>query len=108
MPNWPKSEKTMVRLTPAVRTEGEPAAQEERRSLSAINRERGGGFGGPDVKKSHGSRVMKAPIASAMPAMTKASASCFLENLRVFEDGVCTLLGCFLGSAGGGVIVAGI
>ena len=32
-----------------------------------------------------GSRVMKAPIASEVLAMTKASASCFLENLRVFE-----------------------
>jgi len=40
MPNWPKSEKTMVRLTPAVRTEVELAAQEERRSLSAITRRR--------------------------------------------------------------------
>jgi hypothetical protein len=39
--------------------------------------------------------------------MTKASASCFLENLRVFEDGVCALVGCLLGSVGGGVIVAG-
>jgi hypothetical protein len=51
---------------------------------------------------------MKAPIASEMPAMTKASASCSLENLRVFEDAVYALPGCLLGSAGGGVIVAGI
>jgi hypothetical protein len=43
-----------------------------------------------------------------MPAMKKASASCFLENLRVFEDGVCALPGCLIGSAGGGVIVVGI
>ena len=55
-----------------------------------------------------GSGVMKAPIASEMPAMTKASASCFLENLRVFEDGVCALVGCLLGSVGGEVIVAGL
>src|ERR1700745_1878138 len=55
-----------------------------------------------------GSGVMKAPMASEMPAMTKASTSCFLENLRVFEDGVSALGGCLLGSVGGGVIVAGL
>ncbi len=55
-----------------------------------------------------GRGVMKAPMASEMPAMTKASASCFLENLRVFEDGVSALVGCSLGSVGGGVIVAGL
>jgi len=36
--------------------------------------------------------------------MAKARASRFLENLRVFEIGVSALLGCFLGSIGGGVI----
>jgi hypothetical protein len=35
-----------------------------------------------------------------MPAMTKASASCFLENLTVFEDGVSALVGFLLGSVG--------
>jgi hypothetical protein len=40
--------------------------------------------------------------------MTKASTSCFLENLRVFEDGVSAPVGCLLGSVGGGVIVAGL
>jgi hypothetical protein len=38
----------------------------------------------------------------------KASASCFLENLRVLEDGVSALVGFFLVSVGGGVIVAGL
>ena len=51
---------------------------------------------------------MKAPIASEMPAMTKASVSCFLENLRVHEDGGCALVGWLLGSVGGEVIVAGL
>jgi len=51
---------------------------------------------------------MKAPMASEMPAMTKASASCFLGNLRVFEDGVCALIGCLLGFVAGGIIVAGL
>ena len=50
---------------------------------------------------------MKTPMASEMPAMRKASASCFFENLRVFEDGVCALVGCLLDSVGGEVIVAG-
>jgi len=54
-----------------------------------------------------GNGVMKTPMASEMPAMTKASASCFFENLKVFDDGVCALVGCFLDSVGGGVIVAG-
>ena len=36
--------------------------------------------------------------------MAKARASRFLENLRVFEIGVPALVGCFLGSVGGGVI----
>ena len=36
--------------------------------------------------------------------MAKARASRFLENLRVFEIGVSALVGCFLGSIGGGVI----
>jgi hypothetical protein len=52
-------------------------------------------------------RVMKAPMASEMPAMRKASASCFLENFAVFEDGVSALVGFLLGSVGGEVIVAG-
>jgi hypothetical protein len=39
-------------------------------------------------------------MASEMPAMTKASASCFLENLAVFEDGVSALVGFLLGSVG--------
>jgi hypothetical protein len=51
-----------------------------------------------------GKGVAKAPMASEMPAMAKARASRFLENLRVFEIGVPALLGCFLGSVGGGVI----
>jgi hypothetical protein len=51
---------------------------------------------------------MKAPMASEMPAMTKARASRFLENLRVFEDRVSALVGCLLGSGGGEVIVAGL
>jgi hypothetical protein len=45
-------------------------------------------------------------MASEMPAMAKARASRFLENLRVFKDGVSALLACLLGSVGGGVIVA--
>ena len=47
-----------------------------------------------------GKGVAKAPMASEMPAMAKARASRFLENLRVFEIGVPGLLG----SVGGGVI----
>src|SRR5258707_3035087 len=35
-----------------------------------------------------GKGVAKAPMASEMPAMAKARASRFLENLRVFEIGV--------------------
>jgi hypothetical protein len=42
-------------------------------------------------------------MASEMPAMAKATASRFLENLRVFKDGVSALLACLLGSVGGGV-----
>jgi hypothetical protein len=53
-----------------------------------------------------GRGVVKAPMASEMPAMAKARASRFLENLRVFKDGVSALLACLLGSVGGGVIVA--
>jgi hypothetical protein len=56
-----------------------------------------------------GSGVVKAPIASEVAAMTKATASRFMENLRVFEDGVSPLVDCLLGSVGGGeVIVAGL
>src|SRR5260370_21638132 len=51
-----------------------------------------------------GKGVAKAPMASEMPAMAKARASRFLENLRVFEIGVPALIGCLLGSVGGGVI----
>ena len=36
--------------------------------------------------------------------MAKARASRFLENLRVLVIGVPALVGCFLGSVGGGVI----
>jgi len=43
-------------------------------------------------------------MASETPAMTKASASCFLENLRGFEDGVCALVACLLAFVGGGVM----
>src|SRR5262245_65695906 len=55
-----------------------------------------------------GRGVMKAPMASEMAAMAKARTSRFLENLRVFENGVPALIGCLLGSVGGGVIVAGL
>ena len=51
-----------------------------------------------------GKGAAKAPMASEMPAMAKARASRFLENLRVFEIGVPALVDCFLGSVGGGVI----
>jgi len=51
-----------------------------------------------------GKGVAKAPMASEMLAMAKARASRFLENLRVFEIGVPALVGCLLGSVGGGVI----
>jgi hypothetical protein len=34
-------------------------------------------------------------MTSEMPAMAKAKASRFLENLRVFEDGVSAPVGCF-------------
>jgi hypothetical protein len=40
--------------------------------------------------------------------MRKASASCFLENFTVFEDGVSALVGFLLGSVGGEVILAGL
>ena len=59
------------------------------------------------ISTSHtigGKGVAKAPMASEMPAMAKARASRFLENLRVFEIGVPALVGCLLGSVGGGVI----
>ena len=36
--------------------------------------------------------------------MAKARASCCLENLRIFETCVPALVGCLLGSVGGGVI----
>jgi hypothetical protein len=52
-----------------------------------------------------GKGVAKAPIASEMPAMAKARASCFLENLRAFRVGVAALFGCLLGSVGGSVII---
>src|SRR5262249_55475177 len=48
-----------------------------------------------------GKGVAKAPMASETPAIAKARASHFLENLRVSEDGVLTLVGCSLGSSGG-------
>jgi hypothetical protein len=38
-------------------------------------------------------------MASEMAAMRKARASRFLENLRVFDDGVSALVGRLLGSA---------
>jgi len=47
-------------------------------------------------------------MASKMPAMTKARARRLLENLSVAEDGVSALVGCLLGSGGGGIIVAGL
>jgi hypothetical protein len=47
-------------------------------------------------------------MASELPAMAKARARRFLENLRVFEDGVFAPVGRLLGSGGGGVIVAGL
>src|SRR5262249_9638445 len=53
-----------------------------------------------------GSRVTKGPMASETPAMTKAKAICFLENLRVFEDGASEPLSCLMGFGGDGVIVA--
>jgi hypothetical protein len=51
-----------------------------------------------------GSGVAKAPMASEMPAMAKARASRFLENLRIFEIGVPALVACSLGPLGGGAI----
>jgi hypothetical protein len=45
-----------------------------------------------------GKGAAKAPIASEMPAMAKARASRFLENL------IAALIGCLLGSIGGVVI----
>src|SRR6516225_11993766 len=53
-----------------------------------------------------GSGVKKAPMTSEMPAMTKARASRFLENLRMFKDCVCVLAACLFSS--GGDIVAGL
>jgi len=51
-----------------------------------------------------GKGVAKAPMASEMPAMAKARASRFLENLRVSEIGVPALVGCLVGLADGSVI----
>jgi hypothetical protein len=46
-------------------------------------------------------RVAKAPMTSEMPAMAKARASRFFENLRAFEDDVSALVGCLPDSEGG-------
>jgi hypothetical protein len=52
-----------------------------------------------------GSGVVKAPTASEVAAMPNATASRFLENLRVFEGGVSPVVGCLLGSVGGWVVI---
>jgi hypothetical protein len=47
-----------------------------------------------------GKGVAKAPMASETPAIAKARASRFVENLRVSEDGLLVLVGCSFGSDG--------
>src|SRR5215472_14582262 len=50
-----------------------------------------------------GSKVVKAPMTSEMPAMTKASASCVFENLESLdslEDTVSAVADCLSGSDG--------
>src|SRR6516165_2950949 len=56
------------------------------------------------TQTSGGKGVANAPMASERPAIVKARASRFFENLTVCEEGVLTLVGCSLGSVGGGVI----
>ena len=51
-----------------------------------------------------GKGVAKAPMASETPAMAKARASRFLENLRIFGVGAPAPLGWLLGSLGDGII----
>jgi hypothetical protein len=56
------------------------------------------------ISTSHtigGAGVAKAPMTSEMPAMRKARASLFFENLRVFEDAVFALVGCLPNFEGG-------
>ena len=53
---------------------------------------------------SGGKGVAKAPMASERPAMAKARASRFLENLGVLEEGVSALAACLLRSTGGSVM----
>ena len=48
-----------------------------------------------------GARVAKAPTTSEMPAMVKARASRFFENLKVLEARVSALVGCLPVSEGG-------
>ena len=56
-----------------------------------------------------GSGVVKAPMTSETPAIPKAKTSCLFENLRAFDDDrVAALVGCVLGSGGGGFIVVSL
>ena len=55
-----------------------------------------------------GKGVAKAPMASETPAIAKARASRFLENLIVSEDGLLTPVGCSLGSSGSVIRVSSI
>ena len=52
---------------------------------------------------SGGKGVANAPMVSERPAMAKARASRFLENLRLCEEGVLALVGCPRGFVGGSV-----
>src|SRR5262249_7473620 len=83
-------------LVPAIATTARPAPRKAARPSQKL----------PPTREAVAS--YEAPMASEVPAMTKARASRFLENLRVFEDGVSALFGSLLGAGGGGVIAAGL